>query len=239
MRTTALAISLSLAFGTLTFGAVSAMAQPAPPPGGGYIGTGVGQTVFFSPAGQPFRAAAGQPYPVAVWFAQADADKDGKISQTEFLEDSAAFFQKLDVNRDHFVNSPENTNYETRIAPEITRIDPRIAQPVYRARQPDPDMGANQSPNDNRYIKKVQGASQYGLIDEPQPIRAADSNLDFRVSIDEWVAASVQRFSILDVNGDGAITADELPKTPAQLASEAPPPEAGKKDKKKHFFGNN
>ncbi|MBW8880074.1 MAG: hypothetical protein JF615_01245 [Asticcacaulis sp.] len=230
MRLTAPLLSLTLSL--LAAGAASAQFGPPPPPDGGVIGTGFGQNVFFSPAGQPFRAPGSQPYPLAAWFAQADADKDGKISHEEFLNDSMAFFDKLDLNHDHYVNSPENTNYETAIAPEITRMDPRIAQPKQRVYQRDPDNGVT-DPTAGRYVKQIVGASQYGLIDEPQPVRAADANIDFRVSIDEWLTASQQRFSILDVNGDDAITLDELPKTPAQLAAEAPPPETGKK---KHFF---
>jgi len=197
-----------------------------------YVGVGMGQNVFFSPAGQPFRAPAGKPYPVDAWFNQADTDHDGKLSQAEFMADSVAFFNTLDVNHDGFINSPENTRYENQIAPEIQRTDPRIQQPKNTYRPPDPDMDAEQNPDPTggRYLKQIIGASQYGLIDEPQPIRAADANFDFRVSTAEWSDASSQRFAILDKNGDGFITMDELPKTPAQLASELPKPD-GKPEK--------
>ena len=199
-----------------------------------YIGAGMGQNVFFSPSGQPFRSAANQPYPVMKWFEQADADKDGKISHDEFITDATTFFDTLDLNHDGYINSPENTNYETRIAPEIQRVDPRVKQPKTFAPTTDTDIGGG------RYQKQIVGASQYGLIDEPQPIRAADANLDFRVKMDEWINASNQRFTILDTNEDGFITPDELPKTPAQLASELPAPDAKKsKDGKKKRFGGN
>ncbi|WP_157138699.1 hypothetical protein [Asticcacaulis biprosthecium] len=193
-----------------------------------------GLNVFFSPAGQPFRAKGSEAYPKATWFAQADGDKDGKISHDEFLVDSMAFFIMLDQNKDNVVNSPENTRYETQIAPEITRVDPRIRQPKVFARAPDPTVDIENNPAQNRYVKSVQGASQYSLIDEPQPIRAADSNLDFKVSDVEWVAASEQRFGILDANADGGIALEELTKTPAQAAAEAP---KNDKPKKKRMFG--
>lgn len=204
-----------------------------------YVSTGVGQSVFFSPAGQPFRSPPGQPYPTATWFNQADTDHDGKISHDEFVADSMSFFNSLDVNHDGYVNSPENSRYENDVAPEIQRIDPRIQQPVNRYRAPDPDMGADTStdPTGGKYLKQILGASQYGLIDEPQPIRAADANVDFRVSTGEWQEAANQRFTILDRNSDGVITMDELPKTPAQLADEAPKDDPAAKDKKKkHGF---
>lgn len=217
---------------------LSAVAAPVPLLAQDYVGIGMGQNVFFSPSGQPFRAAAGQPYPVAAWFNQADTDHDTKISHDEFIADSTAFFNVLDVNHDGYVNSPENTRYETEVAPEIQRMDPRIQQPVNRYRAPDPDMGADTSndPTGGKYLKQIIGASQYGLIDEPQPVRAADANFDFRVSSGEWQNAASQRFTILDRNGDGFITMDELPKTPAQLAAEAPKDEPGPKKKKRGFW---
>lgn len=194
-----------------------------------------GLNVFYSPSGQPFRAKGTEAYPAAVWFSRADQDKDGKISHEEFLFDGMAFFMTLDTNKDRIVNSPENTRYETEIAPEITRIDPRITQP--KNIKPRTDDPINGNVYNARYIKRIQGASQYGLIDEPQPVRAADANLDFRVTDAEWVAVSDQRFAILDANGDGFLTADELLKTPAQLAAEAMTQEGGRK--KKGFFGGN
>ena len=203
----------------------------------GYETAILGQTIFISPSGQPFRAKVGEAFPEAQWFAQADTDKDGKISSDEFSADAAAFFNRLDVNHDGYISSMENTAYETNIAPEITRTDPRIAQPVDHYQAPDQDMDADPNGDKTRYIKQIIGASQYGLIDEPQPIRAADQNFDFRISGDEWAAATVQRFSILDRNGDGFITPDELPKTPLQLYLEAP--KDPKKDKgKSHRHGS-
>ncbi|HTM80751.1 hypothetical protein [Asticcacaulis sp.] len=203
-----------------------------------YVGVGMSLNTFFSPSGQPFRAAAGQPYPVAKWVEQADTDKDGKISHDEFITDATAFFNKLDANHDGYIVSSENSAYENQVAPEIQNIDPRIRQPKNYTASAD-SGGGDTDPTGGRYQKQIVGASQYGVIDEPQPIRAADSNLDFRVKIDEWINASNQRFTILDRNEDGFITMDELPKTPAQIASETPSPDVkkGKSDKKKRFGG--
>ena len=217
--------------------AAAAPAQPVPPggPGGGPDDiqmNGRGLQVFFSPSGQPFRAKLGEPYPVAAWFAQADKDHDGKISHDEFLNDALGFFQMLDRNHDKYVSSPENTFYENDVAPEITQVDPRIDQPTNFHADRDSDMQTDNDPTLGRYQKSIQGASQYGLIDEPQPIRGADANYDFRISVDEWINATNQRFGVLDANGDGFITADELPKTPAQRALEAPKKGPGAKKKR-------
>jgi hypothetical protein len=213
--------------------AATAEAQPVPPGGPDDIQTDSrGLQVFFSPSGRPFRAKPGEPYPITAWFAQADKDHDGKISRDEFLDDALAFFQMLDRNHDHYISSPENTFYENEVAPEITQIDPRIDQPVNFHSDTDSEMGVDKDPSLGRYQKSIQGASQYGLIDEPQPVRGADANYDFRVSLDEWTNATTQRFNVLDVNGDGFLTLDELPKTPAQRALEAPKKGPGAKKKR-------
>lgn len=187
------------------------------------------QNVFFSPSGQPFRAANNQPYPVMKWFQQADMDKDGKISEQEFLADALQFYIKLDVNHDDYISSPENTRYENEVAPEIQRIDPRVKQPK-RFENNDNDPNNAGVPNNGKYLHQMIGASQYGLLDEPQPVRAADANFDFRVSKQEWINASEARFGLLDINADGFITTDELAKTPVQIAAETIP--AGKTKKK-------
>ena len=212
LRTSLIAIATLIGFGV----AGTAGAQ---------IVTSVNSQIFTSPSGQPFRATADKPYPVAAWFAAADADKDGKISHEEFDNDAKAFFLKLDTSKDGYINSPENTVYESKLVPEITRLDPRVSQPKNYRAQHDPEMGVDQDPTRGRYQK---------------PVRGADGNIDFRVSGAEWMTATNQRFEILDKNADGFLTADELPKTPLQIALEAPKDEKGKDgkgkgDKKKRF----
>ncbi len=206
------------------------MTAAAQGPDGAFMVPGQSLNIFISPSGQPFRAKAGEPYPVAAWFAQADTDHDGKISQAEFEADAMKFFAMVDVNHDGFLTSPENTRYETQIAPEITHTDPRIAQPHNYRDEDNTDPTGD--PTRGRYQVSIQGASQYALLDDPQPMRSPDSNFDFRVSQAEWLARTDKRFTQLDANDDGFLTLDELPKTPAQAAMEEPTGKKAKKGKK-------
>jgi hypothetical protein len=55
-----------------------------------------------------------------------------------------------------------------------------------------------------------EGAARYSLINEPEPIAAADANLDGKVTLAEWMAATDRRFTRLDHNHSGRLTKDNL-----------------------------
>ncbi|MDE2562944.1 MAG: hypothetical protein KGL48_11930 [Sphingomonadales bacterium] len=98
-----------------------AAAQAASPSAGAAAGMQQPMQVFISPSGEPFRAPVGQPYPVAQWFAEADANHDGKLTSTEFMVDFMKFFDSLDVNHDRQLDAGEIARYEREIAPEVAR----------------------------------------------------------------------------------------------------------------------
>ncbi len=110
-------------FGALASGALALAAAPLRP---ALAAADDLPNVFFSPHGQPFRAPPGAPYPVVDWFAQADKNGDGKLTLQEFVADAGAFFDLLDLDGDHLLNSREIAIYERRIAPEILGLHVRI-----------------------------------------------------------------------------------------------------------------
>lgn len=196
-------------------------AGPPPPPP---------QQLFISPAGEPFRAEPGEPYPVTAWFARADADGDGVLTQAEFNADSLAFFAALDADKDGVVDGFENADYEHDIAPEITGImpsreraeggGPPLAPPSRAERM----IGGPSffHPRGKPMPPRRQGAAQYGLLNEPHPVRGADADLDHKISRAEAQAAAGMRFGLLDADGDGRITLADLPRTPAQTMGDGP-----------------
>jgi Ca2+-binding EF-hand superfamily protein len=76
--------------------------------------------MFVSPMGEPFTADRGGDA-LAVWFGQADRNRDGAISKDEMQQDAERFFAKLDVNHDGEIDPDEITRYETQIAPSNRR----------------------------------------------------------------------------------------------------------------------
>ena len=162
---------------------------------------------FIAPSGQPFRAGPNRAPPVEQWFAQADADHDGAITREEFIADSQHLFDFLDADHDGMINGPENTRYETRVAPEISVGGPE-AFPV-----PPRSVDGTPTPR-GRAPRPLEGAARFSFFNEPQPIRVADTNLDWQVSTAEWTAASQRRFATLDTSHDGRIPLAELPPAP-------------------------
>lgn len=197
-----------------------ALAQPGPPP------EEAGR-LFISPSGEPFRGGGGR----EAWFARADTDHDGALTLAEFRADALAFFKVLDANGDGRIDGFENSAYETKIAPEITRMSfpgeggggrrgPPMGGDGEASRIPrgGPDgshggrrggHGGGQHGGGAR-----EGAARYGLLNEPQPVRGADADLDWKVTAEEWAKAAAKRFSILDADGDGKLTLATLPVPP-------------------------
>lgn len=193
--------------------------------------------LFVSPAGEPFRSEPGAPYPSAAWFAGADRDHDGALTSAEFKADADRFFGVLDADGDGRIDGLEVSRYEDEIFPEILpraahRMDgpPGGFGPAMRGPRggfPGGGPGRRGGKRDGADLlaaSALQGASRYGFFDEPQPVRAADLNLDFRVTRDEFARAAEKRFARLDTDHDGRLRSTELPTTPIQARPANGPP---------------
>lgn len=207
-------------------------------------------TIFLSPAGQAFHAAAGEPYPVAKWFAQVDRDHDGRISREEFRADFEAFFRTLDANHDGMIDSFELDDYEHKVAPEILSVleRPGVEAPSehndgqtggerggggHRHRGDGPqelDAPARQEggPSGQNSTMRLSalGASAYSLLDVSEPVASADADFDGKVTLAEFLAAADRRFDQLDTKRLGYLTLQTLPRTPDQVAVEGQKPKA-------------
>ncbi len=175
--------------------------------------------LFISPAGQPFVAKKGAPYPIVDWFNGADKNKDGKLDKLEHRADAEAFFAVLDRDKDGSIGSTEVLIYERYIVPEILQVGALEGGLIRVAMQSEGEDGSG-LPKRQR-LNTNQGAVQFSLFNEPQPVRAADRNLDYRVSLKEFRDHADRHFVALDVNEDGFLTLDELPQTPAERAGKA------------------
>lgn len=187
------------------------------PPGGEGPGPMSGPQLFISPAGEPFRAPPGVPYPVKAWFDGADANHDGALSRDEFVADALRFFAMVDTDKNGVIDGFEVSNYETRIAPEIVGgAAPGSMRRGPMGQGPDGDGGGDAPRRRPQGTNVLQGAALFGLIAEPEPVMASDGNFDRRITKDEATKAAKTRFALLDTDKDGVLKLAGLPKTPAQ-----------------------
>jgi hypothetical protein len=211
------------AFGSSVFAATEDDDDDTPP------------NVFISPCGKPFRAPISQPYPVVVWFKEADKNADGKLDRGEFLADAEAFFKVLDVNGDGILDAAEISRYERGIAPEILGYRVKLGDlrrspglyggRLWLAQEPsgvnggDTDADPNQHPPHD-IDETGQGASPFSFFSEPEPVMAADENLNGLIRKAAFLRLAERHFDRLDRDGSGYLTLAKLPKTDAQVKVE-------------------
>ena len=176
-------------------------------------------TLFISPAGEPFHAGPGQPYPVGQWFAQADADHDGKLTRDEFRTDFTRFFNMLDQDHNGILDGAETQRYEQEIAPEVL---PRLAQVRggYPGERGGPGNRQLAETPPTRGGQAYDGAPAYSLLNVSEPVVSADDSFDGKITLEAFLRAADRRFALLDKNKNGYLTLDTLPRTPEQIAVE-------------------
>lgn len=210
---------LALVVGLLVAAPVLAQPPERPP--------GPQKQVFISPAGQPFRAPFGEPYPVSTWFKQADTNGDGAITREELVADSLAFFDRLDADKNGTLDGFEIADYESKIAPEISsrsalalvQAGPQAGNRPKGGRQrpfATRSDGSRERDPKQTYDQGRSGAGLFGLVNEVHPVMGQDSDFNRRISRDEAIKAAKDRFAILDTDKDGKLMLDTLPKPPMQ-----------------------
>lgn len=179
------------------------------------------QQVFVAPSGEPFRVYGDVAYPVANWFAAADANGDGKLDSAEFTGDFLRFFDTLDVNHDGAIDSIEKERYENTVAPETLggswngRRDPDANEEWASGFSDDVSLPQVDRPKRSRGQAPI-GAARYDLLGLPEPVAAMDLELRGRISRSAASEVARLRFNQLDTAHRGYLTLDTLPQTPSE-----------------------
>lgn len=210
-----------------------AVAQSAAPPSPNIIVTGHAWAPFISPMGQPFRARSPTDDTLADWFVAADTNRDGALTAAEMQADADRFFAKLDTDHDGEIEPDEIAQYEYDVAPEIqvmskVRPVPGQAAPALAAK-PDADEFADLGRKESRASRRaradqdfaslgfggaLQGAARYSLLNLPEPVAAADADFNGAVTLQEFRAAALERFALLDSARQGRLSVAQLEALP-------------------------
>jgi hypothetical protein len=195
-------------------------ATSAPPAGGSASPPAPRGQLFISPAGEPFRSPEGAPYPTADWFLKADSNGDGQLTLPEFIADGMRYFRLLDSNRNGELEASEIDAYEASV------LAPLTPRPGARGNAPGEEKAAEARPiqmpataaqrRQRPDPARPRGAGLYGIINIRQPVKAADQDMNSRVSTQEWEKILGSRFTLLDKANRGYLTLDDLPPTPWQ-----------------------
>jgi hypothetical protein len=162
--------------------------------------------LFLSPMGEPFRSAADN---VGTWFSIADGDRDGALTAAELRLDAGRFFATLDSDGDGEIEPAEIARYENEVAPEV-----QVGLQMRGAGVGDWRGAGSRRRPVAVYDKGIEGAGRYAFLNIPQPVIAADSDMNRGVSREEFAKAAGERFALLDSNRDGRLRLAELPALP-------------------------
>ncbi len=207
------------------------------------IVTGHAWAPFISPMGEPFRARTVQDDTLAMWFSQADRNRDGVLTSEEMLADADRFFATLDSDRDGEIGPEELINYEWEVAPDV-QVNSRVKRaPGEVAKNPRPasaEKDREEGDFERRRVRildhGLQGGARYALLNIPEPVAAADADFNRAITLSEFREAAAARFQLLDRSRLGRLSLQQLEA--ARLALRVPRDDADRRDAKDTRYGN-
>jgi hypothetical protein len=165
--------------------------------------------LFVSPMGEPFLPDEAGADPAGKWFGRADGDGDGALILSEMRQDASRFFAALDRDGDGEIGPAEIARYENELVPEV-----QVGLQMRGS-----GFGDWRGPGSRRrrvavYAEGIEGAGRYAYLNIPQPVIAADFDMNRGVTRAEFERAADQRFVLLDSDRDGRLARAELPPLP-------------------------
>ena len=130
-----------------------------------------------------------------------DTDKDGSISQAEFMAGPSPFFDRMDTNKDGTISVAEHAAMKQK---HFARMDVNGDGVL--------------SPDDRKAMREQHKQKA------KEKRAKMDLNKDGRISRDEFITAHGTMFTRLDANKDGVITHDEAMAGRPHHAPFGPPP---------------
>jgi Ca2+-binding EF-hand superfamily protein len=177
--------------------------------------------------GEPFRSHSATDDTLGDWFRQADRNHDGVLTVDEMEADADRFFRTLDTDHNGEIDPDELVHYEWQVAPEIQVNTKRRRARGEQASSLDEENKKASRAARQRADNGPQGAARYTLLNLPEPVAAADADLNRGISREEFRQAAIERFNLLDKAHAGRLGLEQL------RALLPPPPGKGKQKRSK------
>lgn len=180
-------------------------------------------TQIYSMTGEPLNGGRlGRPKcedAQAAWLARVDTDRDGTIDLEELLAESSRQFAVMNIDHSGQLTADQLEAYRAPYA--LNRESaPKPQTDASRGDGPADDGPQGDGPQEDRQRGDRPGGHTQGrggngggprpAASQPDPVLAADSNLDFEVSLQEFMIQQRENFRQLDKNHDQRLSADEL-----------------------------
>ena len=166
--------------------------------------------IIYSPTGDPLNGGPlGRPVcaeAMKCWFTRVDVNHDGAITLDEFLNDARAQFQRMDIDKNGYLVSEEVERF--RMAYRVFSGGERSAASAEekegeRASGERHSRGRGDESAGNSPGEAGGGSS---VID---PVMSADTDLDYKVTPEEFTAYSQRTFRSLDADHNGTLNPAE------------------------------
>ena len=123
----------------------------------------------------------------AAWLQRVDTNRDGSIDQDELSAESKRQFALMDLNHDGFITADELAVYRSQF-----------------------DSHEEEAKNESQNRKGIYRLTAHPNGSQPDPVLSADSNLDFKVTLDEFLAFQIENLQHYDKDHDHTLDSHEL-----------------------------
>ncbi len=147
--------------------------------------------IIYSPNAEPLNGGPfGHPtctQALSNWFMRMDVNHSGNITHEQFITDAKLQFARMDIDKNSYLMPEELERYRAPYRQESSEL------------QEHKGHGKN--------TDKAPAINPKNLID---PVMSADTNLDFKVTFEEFMAQAEKNFAELDTDHNGLLSQPEI-----------------------------